>query len=67
MEFREAREMGWFEPGERVGIIGGDHLVEVYRRAAIAFGLEPDLGPSDAAVRGALVIAEIAERRGHGV
>lgn len=67
MEFREAREMGWFKSGERVGIIGGDHLVEVYRRAAIAFGLEPDLGPSDAAVRGALVIAEIAERRGHGV
>ena len=67
MEFREAREMGWFEPRERVGIIGGDHLVEVYRRAAIAFGLQPDLGPSDAAVRGALVIAEIAERRGHGV
>jgi 2-dehydro-3-deoxygalactonokinase len=67
MEFREAREMGWFKAGERVGIIGGDHLVEVYRRAAIAFGLKPDLGPSDAAVRGALVIAEIAERRGHGV
>ncbi|HEV3247398.1 MAG TPA: 2-dehydro-3-deoxygalactonokinase [Beijerinckiaceae bacterium] len=67
MEFREAREMGWFKSGERVGIIGGDHLVEVYRRAAIAFGLEPDLGPSDAAVHGALVIAEIAERRGHGV
>jgi 2-dehydro-3-deoxygalactonokinase len=67
MEFREAREMGWFKAGERVGIIGGDHLVEVYRRAAIAFGLEPDLGPSDAAVHGALVIAEIAERRGHGV
>lgn len=67
MEFREAREMGWFEPRERVGIIGGDHLVEVYRRAAIAFGLEPDLGSSDAAVRGALVIAEIAERGGHGV
>jgi 2-dehydro-3-deoxygalactonokinase len=66
MEFREAREMGWFKAGERVGIIGGDHLVEVYRRAAIAFGLEPDLGPSDAAVRGALVIAKIAERRGHG-
>jgi len=67
MEFREAREMGWFKAGERVGIIEGDHFVEVYRRAAIAFGLEPDLGPSDAAVRGALVIAEIAERRGHGV
>jgi 2-dehydro-3-deoxygalactonokinase len=67
MEFREAREMGWFKAGERSGIIGGYHLVEVYRRAAIAFGLEPDLGPSDAAVRGALVIAEIAERRGHGV
>jgi len=66
MEFREAREMGWFKAGERVGIIGGDHLVEVYRRAAIAFGLKPDLGPSDAAVRGALVIAKIAERRGHG-
>jgi 2-dehydro-3-deoxygalactonokinase len=66
-EFREAREMGWFEAGERVGIIGGDPLAEVYRRAAIAFGLVPELGPGDAAVRGALVIAEIAERTGHGV
>jgi 2-dehydro-3-deoxygalactonokinase len=66
-EFREAREMGWFAAGERVGIIGGDPLAEVYRRAAIAFGLAPELGPADAAVRGALVIAEIAERTGHGV
>ncbi|MBV9741969.1 MAG: 2-dehydro-3-deoxygalactonokinase [Hyphomicrobiales bacterium] len=67
MEFREAREMGWFRPGEGVGIIGGDPLVEVYRRVASAFGLEPRLGPSDAAVRGALAIAEIAERMGHGI
>ncbi|MBV9566559.1 MAG: 2-dehydro-3-deoxygalactonokinase [Hyphomicrobiales bacterium] len=67
MEFREARELSWFAQGDRVGIVGGDHLAELYRRAATAFGLEPHLGPSDAAVRGSLAIAEIAERRGHAV
>ncbi len=66
-EFCEAREMGWFTAGDLVGIIGGEFLVEAYRRAALAFGLTPHPGPSDAAVRGALVIAEIAERMGHGV
>jgi 2-dehydro-3-deoxygalactonokinase len=67
MEFREAREMGWFEAGDRVGLVGGEHLAEVYRRAALVFGVEPHLGPSDASVRGCLTIAEMAERRGHGV
>jgi len=66
-EFHEAREMGWFEAGDRVGLVGGEHLVEVYGRAATAFGLEPQLGPSDAAVRGSIAIAEIAERIGHAV
>jgi 2-dehydro-3-deoxygalactonokinase len=66
-EFREARDLGWFDTGDRVGIIGGDALVEVYRRAALAFGLEPHLGPADAAVRGCLAIAEIAERVTHAV
>ncbi|MBV8449307.1 MAG: 2-dehydro-3-deoxygalactonokinase [Hyphomicrobiales bacterium] len=67
IEFCEAREMSWFEVGDRIGIVGGDQLAEVYRRAAIAFGLTPHLGPPDAAVRGSLAIAEIAERTGHGV
>jgi 2-dehydro-3-deoxygalactonokinase len=67
MEFREAGEMGWFKAGEHVGIVGGEHLVEVYRRAALAFGLEFHLGPSDAAVRGSLAIAEIADGIGHGI
>lgn len=66
-EMSEAREMGWFTAGERVGVIGGEPLVEVYRRAALAFGLAPRPGPAHAAVRGALAIAEIAERMGHGV
>jgi 2-dehydro-3-deoxygalactonokinase len=61
MEFREAQDLGWFATGDRLGIIGADHLLEAYRRAAEAFGLAPHLGPRDAAVRGSLAIAALAE------
>jgi 2-dehydro-3-deoxygalactonokinase len=64
-EFREAQDLGWFDSGDRVGIIGADHLVEAYRRASLAVGLEPHLGPADAAVLGSLAIAKIAERGKH--
>jgi 2-dehydro-3-deoxygalactonokinase len=58
-EFREVADLGWFKTGDEVVIIGGTELVEVYRRAAFAFGLTPYPGPPDAAVRGCLVIAGI--------
>ena len=56
-EFREAWNMGWFGTGDAVTIIGGAGLAEVYRRAALAFGLVPGFGPADAAVQGCLAIA----------
>ncbi|SEC83654.1 2-dehydro-3-deoxygalactonokinase [Rhizobiales bacterium GAS191] len=63
-EFREARELGWFKEGQEVGIIGAELMAEVYRRAAEAFGLKPRLGPTDAAMRGCLAIAKVAESSG---
>ena len=65
-EFREVAELGWFEPGAQVTIVGTDLLVERYRRAALSFGLEPRQGPLDAAVRGCLAIAAIVEGLAHG-
>lgn len=60
-EFREARELGWFTSGATVTIVGDDDLVEVYRRAAEAFALKPEAGHKDAAVRGCLAIAALAD------
>lgn len=60
-EFREARDLGWFAPGAAVTIVGDDDLVEVYRRAAEAFALKPEAGRKDAAVRGCLAIAALAD------
>jgi len=61
-EFREAGDLGWFEPGQEIGIIGTEAMAELYRRAATAFGLTPRPGPADAAMRGCLAIAAMAER-----
>jgi 2-dehydro-3-deoxygalactonokinase len=61
-EFREAQDLGWFAPGETVTIVGDDDLVEVYRRAAEAFELMPIGGERNAAVRGCLAIATLAEK-----
>jgi len=60
-EFREAADLGWFASGDSIGIVGGDHLVELYRRAGEAFGLNPYLGPADAAMCGCLAIAAITD------
>ncbi len=64
-EFREASELGWFKPGDTVAIIGGEELMEVYRRTALLNGLTPIIGPEDAAVQGCLAIASIAETLNH--
>jgi 2-dehydro-3-deoxygalactonokinase len=62
-EFREAKALGWFKDGERIAVVGDDHLVEVYERVAGAFGLSLEPASEDAAVRGCLAIAQIAEER----
>jgi 2-dehydro-3-deoxygalactonokinase len=58
-EFVEARKAGWYSTGDVVAIIGGDDLVEVYRRTAEIMGVAPVVGPDDAALRGVLEIARI--------
>lgn len=60
-EFREAKALGWFEDGERIAVVGDDDLVEVYERVAGAFGLSLEPAPEDAAMRGCLTVAGIAE------
>ena len=61
-EFREARSMGWFTPGEVVGVIGGAGLARRYALVAEMVGLRPETGPEDAALRGCLrVAAEMEE------
>ena len=64
-EFREVAELGWFRRGDEVAIIGGEALVARYRRAAEAFGLAPEPGPADAALRGVLAIAARLEGSDH--
>ncbi|WP_210497071.1 2-dehydro-3-deoxygalactonokinase [Microvirga antarctica] len=62
-EFREARALGWFKDGDTIAVVGDDDLVDVYGRVAMAYGLTVVMGPDDAAVRGCLAIAAIAEAR----
>ncbi|RDI51371.1 2-dehydro-3-deoxygalactonokinase [Microvirga subterranea] len=62
-EFQEAKALEWFKDGERIAVVGDDDLVEVYERVAGAFGLSLEPAPEDAAVRGCLIIARIAEER----
>jgi 2-dehydro-3-deoxygalactonokinase len=64
-ELREVVALGWLEAGEEVAIIGGEGLVERYRRAATAFGLVPRPGPADAALKGALAIAALIGGTAH--
>jgi 2-dehydro-3-deoxygalactonokinase len=61
-EFREARSLEWFAEGQTIAVVGDDDLVEVYCRTADAFGLRVEIGPDDAAVRGCLAVAALAER-----
>ena len=65
IELREVAALGWLKAGEEVAIIGGEGLVERYRRAATAFGLVPRPGPADAALKGALAIAALTGRTAH--
>jgi 2-dehydro-3-deoxygalactonokinase len=60
-EFAEAKALGWFLEGEAIAVVGDDDLVEIYHRAAKAFGLTIALAPPDAAMKGCLAIAGIAE------
>jgi 2-dehydro-3-deoxygalactonokinase len=61
-EFREAQDLGWFTPGDTVTIVGDDDLVEIYCRTAEAFALTTTVGNKDAAVRGCLAIATLADK-----
>lgn len=56
-EFHEAREAGWYMPGDEIGIVGNDGLNARYARAAEAFGLSIRDGGEEAAIRGAVQIA----------
>lgn len=55
-EFRQAREAGWFAPGDTVAIIGNDGLNALYGVAAKVFGLNAPEAPGDEAIRGALAV-----------
>ncbi len=65
-ELDEVVALGWVRPGDEIAIVGEARLVELYRRAALAFELRPYPGPSDAAMRGSLVIAAFLGGAHHG-
>jgi 2-dehydro-3-deoxygalactonokinase len=60
-EFAEAREMGWLSKGETLTLIGRPDLAQNYKLAAEAFGAQVVIGPTDAALRGCLAIARLAQ------
>lgn len=62
MEFRQARDAGWFNAGDTVRIVGNDGLNARYQRAAALFGLAAADGNSQAANVGALMVFEAAQR-----
>ena len=55
-EFRQARETGWFGPGETIDIVGNDGLNMRYGIAADVFGLRVRRVSDQAAICGALAI-----------
>lgn len=59
-EFRQARESGWFGPGETVDIVGNDGLNMRYATAAEIFGLNVRSTDDTATISGALAILEHA-------
>lgn len=59
-EFRQARESGWFGPGETVDIVGNDGLNMRYATAAEIFGLGVRRTAEEAAICGALAILQHA-------
>lgn len=60
-EFRQARETGWFGPGEAIDVVGNDGLNMRYLIAAEVFGLGIRSVADQAAVHGALAILERAQ------
>ena len=60
-EFREARAAGWLDAGRPVTLAGSASLVERYRRAAAAAGIDATAADGDAGIRGALAIARHCE------
>jgi 2-dehydro-3-deoxygalactonokinase len=56
-EFREARAAGWLEAGRPIMLAGSAPLVERYRQAASALGIDAAMADADAGIRGALAIA----------
>jgi 2-dehydro-3-deoxygalactonokinase len=66
-EFDEAQTAGWFGPGQTIVLLGDDDMVDLYARAARAFGAVPEAGPADIAVTGVLTIAALAEEALHAV
>lgn len=55
-EFRQARECGWWAPGDTIDIVGNDGLNARYGIAAKNFDLTARGGDELAAIRGALAI-----------
>lgn len=53
-EFRQARESGWYFPGDEATIVGNDGLNDLYVIAAGVFELGTLMGPDDVLTRGAL-------------
>jgi 2-dehydro-3-deoxygalactonokinase len=53
-EFRQARESGWYSPGDEATIVGNDGLNDLYVIAAEVFGLGIAMGADDVLTRGAL-------------
>lgn len=57
-EFSAARDCGWFNRHSAFGIVGNDGLNERYGRVARAFGLIVNDGGENAAIAGAIAIAD---------
>ena len=55
-EFREARENGWFNAGDHIGIVRNDGLAALYTCAAKEFGLVTTDGGDAAAIAGTMAI-----------
>jgi 2-dehydro-3-deoxygalactonokinase len=63
-EFIEARDMGWYESGDTITLIGRADLLDNYRIAADALGVAILAGPTDAALRGCLAMVRVIETAG---
>ncbi|WP_128255694.1 2-dehydro-3-deoxygalactonokinase [Falsirhodobacter deserti] len=61
-EFRQAREAGWFSPGDHAVIVGNDGLNALYAIAADAYQLHATTPERDEAVEGARAILEASRQ-----